>query len=148
MVQSWCGKFRLKCFSILFVCLDFMFSNKPSSSSSVPDKVANLSKEFLQPFFHRWSIAAWGQLQKRSEQSRANEKISFIRHWELGVFISPATLANNAAASGSVSGGDICIDPYPGTDASTNKNGVINLESDDEEDAKESSTVQFQYLLI
>ena len=89
---------------------------------------------------HNLSIAAWGQLQKRSEQSRTSEKILFIRHWELGVFISPATLASNAAAPGT--GNDIRILPYPGIATSGgDKNGVINIDSDNDEEAKETPPV-------
>ena len=76
---------------------------------------------------HNFSMAAWGQLQKSSEQSRANAKVLFIRHWELGVFISPATLANKMDST--VDGSDACLTPYIGI----TQDNVINLDSDDEE---------------
>ena len=50
---------------------------------------------------HNLSIAALGQIQKRSKDS--SEKILFVRHWELGVFISSATF-----------GKDVAIVPYRG----------------------------------
>ncbi|KAL9190640.1 hypothetical protein ACHAXT_000346 [Thalassiosira profunda] len=150
---------------------------------SVPGKVNNLSKEFLQPLFHRWSsrsnplktarhvphiktfvqpsssngngiewlvltshnlsIAAWGQLQKRSEQSRTEEKILFIRHWELGVFLSPATLAKMAPDEVS----EVAITAYPDL-TSGGGGGVINLadsEDDGEDEAPPTAVVPLPF---
>jgi tyrosyl-DNA phosphodiesterase-1 len=73
---------------------------------------------------HNLSTAALGQIQNNSQMG---EQCLFIRHWELGVFVSPDTLKNVATAEGSKTspmakkfkneeaGGDIV---RPGTDAS------------------------------
>lgn len=58
---------------------------------------------------HNLSTAAWGQVQKRSVGS--TERILFIRHWELGVFISPETLQR---ASGDDSG-EVRLVPFTGS---------------------------------
>ena len=154
-------------------------------AKSVPGKVQNISKEFLQPLFHRWSIrrgpgganikrmdggidplstarhvphikmiiqprkvdddeiewllltshnlstAAWGQIQMSSAEGsiRVNdEKVLFIRSWELGVFISPATLLDGGVRA---DGNTPCIRPYRGASASSS-NAVINVDSDDD----------------
>jgi len=76
-------------------------------------------------------MAAWGQLQQRSDSYSANEKVLFIRHWELGVFISPATLAEMDPDG---VGNDICMTPYPGI--SSDSNAVINLDSDGEDEGE------------
>lgn len=133
----------------------------------------NLSKEFLQPLFHRWSsrsdplktarhvphiktflqpsssngkeiewivltshnlsISAWGQLQQRSAQSKTEEKILYIRHWELGVFLSPATLAK--VDPGEVD--EIVMTAYPDMTAGAG-GGVINLADSDDEEEEET----------
>jgi tyrosyl-DNA phosphodiesterase-1 len=131
---------------------------------SVCGKAKNVSLEFLQPLYRRWSnvgknplqtsrhvphiktflqpshdgrsiewlcltshnlsIAAWGQVQKRSKNQSTDEKILFIRHWELGVFISAATLARG-------DGKQVRIVPL--ADHENDNTGVICLNSDDED---------------
>ena len=49
---------------------------------------ANESMEWFVLSSHNISSAAWGQLQKNGQQF-------FVRHWELGVFLSPHTLGCN-----------------------------------------------------
>lgn len=103
-------------------------------------------KTFVQPFSsngsaidwlvltsHNLSIAAWGQVQIRSAQSPSNEKILFIRHWELGVFISPSTL-------GKKMGNDVCMAAYPDTSAG-GSTGVISIDCEDDEDKSETPKV-------
>ena len=42
---------------------------------------------------HNFSKAAWGEIQNRQEHS---SEVLVIRHWELGVFVSPSTLGVDA----------------------------------------------------
>lgn len=143
---------------------------------SVPGKVQNLSKDFLQPLFHRWSsgrsggksddplktarhiphmksyiqpsssdtneiewlvltshnlsIAAWGQIQNRSAQSRKDDKVLFMCNWELGVFMSSATLAKANTA-----GKKVRMKAYPGLSS------VINVDSDDENENNSTNVI-------
>jgi tyrosyl-DNA phosphodiesterase-1 len=83
------------------------------------------SIEWLYLGSHNLSIAAWGQVQARYTGS--DELILRIAHWELGVFISPATLAK---ARGD--GKRVRIVPF-GHYGKTS-NGAICLDSDDDED--------------
>ena len=103
---------------------------QPSSSNAAEDEV-----EWLVLTSHNLSISAWGQIQKSNEgQSLMEEKVLFIRHWELGVFLSPATLnAGGIAALPRPSAGEkCCMRPYCGIASSSN--AVINVDSDDDED--------------
>lgn len=169
-------------------------------AKSVPGKIQNLSKDFLQPLLHRWSIrrnsgganinrvdecidplstarhvphvkmiiqpsstnnhveddgiewlvltshnlsiAAWGQIQKSSADGNiriGEEKVLFIRSWELGIFISPATILAGdgclARAHPSL-GNKLCIRPYRGKSVPSS-DAVINLDCDDENDDNE-----------
>lgn len=79
---------------------------------------------------HNLSIAAWGQVQKRSKKQSNDEKILFIRHWELGVFLSGETLSR-------CNGKQVRIVPL--ADYDTDSNGIICLDSDD--DGEEGSNV-------
>jgi len=64
---------------------------------------------------HNLSKAAWGEIQNCSTGRSAGNKVLFIRHWELGVFFSPATLRNYFDRSDEdVDDGHICIVPYTG----------------------------------
>ncbi|KAL7457886.1 hypothetical protein ACHAWC_010450 [Mediolabrus comicus] len=83
------------------------------------------SIEWLYLGSHNLSIAAWGQVQARYTGS--DEMINFIAHWELGVFISPATLAK---ARGD--GKRVRIVPF-GHYGKTS-NGAICLDSDDDDE--------------
>jgi len=64
---------------------------------------------------HNLSKAAWGEIQNCSTGRSAGNKVLFIRHWELGVFFSPATFRNYFDRSDEdVDDGHICIVPYTG----------------------------------
>ena len=78
------------------------------------------------------SIAAWGQLQKTSVQSRKDDKVLFMCNWEMGVFFSPTTLAkmNHPA----VGGKNVRMVAYPGLSS------IINVDSDDENDNDSTTT--------
>ena len=77
---------------------------------------------------HNLSIAAWGQVQKRSKNQTTDERILFIRHWELGVFFSADTLA---------CGNGNQVRMVPLADNDKGDNDVICLDSDDEESEDE-----------
>jgi tyrosyl-DNA phosphodiesterase-1 len=84
---------------------------------------------------HNLSIAAWGQLQKPPAQSRKDDKVLFMCNWELGVFMSPATLAK--ANHPAVADKTVRLVAYPGPSSS-----VINVDdSDDDENNEDSTTV-------
>jgi tyrosyl-DNA phosphodiesterase-1 len=55
------------------------------------------SIEWLCLTSHNLSKAAWGEFQN---SAGSTSKVLFVRHWELGVFISPATLAKNIFGEG------------------------------------------------
>eukprot|EP00986_Skeletonema_menzelii_P013550 scaffold7979_cov149-Skeletonema_menzelii.AAC.1 len=82
---------------------------------------------------HNLSIAAWGQVQKRSKNQRNDEKILFIRHWELGVFFSADALTRG-------SGKQIRIVPL--ADCDKGSNGVICLDSDDEKGEADGDVIR------
>mmetsp|Transcript_6269 Transcript_6269/g.14179 ORF Transcript_6269/g.14179 Transcript_6269/m.14179 type:complete len:655 (-) Transcript_6269:48-2012(-) len=73
---------------------------------------------------HNLSIAALGQIQKRHKDS--SEKILFIRHWELGVFISPRTLKQ----AGNYDGKDVTLVPYRGGGMSSGSEVQVPLPYD------------------
>jgi tyrosyl-DNA phosphodiesterase-1 len=82
---------------------------------------------------HNLSIAAWGQLQKSSADGNIridDEKVLFIRSWELGVFISPATLMAGGHAS---AGNKLRMHPFRGISDSS-PDAIINVDSDDDDD--------------
>ena len=115
-------------------------------------------KMILQPFddgeiewllltSHNLSTAAWGQIQKSSAEGsiRVNaEKVLFIRSWELGVFISPATLQDGGVRA---DGNTPCIRPYRGTSASSS-DAVINLDSDDDNADDDNNNNKSNVLLV
>eukprot|EP00970_Alexandrium_tamarense_P015746 scaffold5469_cov175-Alexandrium_tamarense.AAC.7 len=80
---------------------------------------------------HNLSKAAWGNIENRSVD---DSKVLFIRHWELGVFISPATLANSKFTGGEARR----IVPYIGNDIG---NSPINLADSDDGGDTESRDV-------
>lgn len=80
---------------------------------------------------HNLSKAAWGNIENRSVD---DSKVFFIRHWELGVFISPATLANSKFTGGEARR----IVPYIVNDIG---NSPINLADSDDEGDTESRDV-------
>ncbi len=90
---------------------------QPSSSNANELEWFVLSSQNL-------SIAAWGQLQTTSVQSRKDNKVLFMCNWELGVFMAPATLAkmNHPA----VGGKKVRMVTYPGLSS------TINVDCDDE----------------
>lgn len=106
---------------------------QPSSTNRVNDDEI----EWLVLTSHNLSMAAWGQIQKCSADGiiRINdEKVLFIRSWELGVFISPATLLTGSRCGGALhppSGNKLCIRPYRGKSVSSSDT-VINIDSDDD----------------
>jgi len=73
---------------------------------------------------HNLSIAAWGQVQKRSKNQTNDEKILFIRHWELGVFFSADTLSRGNGKQARI---------VPLADIDTDSNGIICLDGEDDE---------------
>ena len=73
---------------------------------------------------HNLSIAALGQIQKRSKDS--SEKILFIRHWELGVFISSETLTK----AGHGDGKNVTLVPYRGGGMSSGSEVQVPLPYD------------------
>ena len=99
-----------------------------------PSSTNDNSIEWLVLTSHNLSTTAWGQLQLRSVQSRTDEKILYIQHWELGVFMSSKTLAK--IMSPDEGGSDIRIVPYPGI----NQNAVINIDSDDDDEEEEGES--------
>jgi len=125
------------------------WSHRNRNSTTDPFKTARHiphNKTFLQPSStvangidwllvtsHNLSITAWGQIQMRSKENHPDEKILFIQHWELGVFMSPATLAKMAPDE---VGSDIQLMPYPGID----KSAVINIDGDEEDENDESES--------
>ena len=106
-----------------------------------PSSTNDNSIEWLVLTSHNLSTTAWGQIQLRSVQSRTDEKILYIQHWELGVFMSPRTLAKLMSPDEGVS--DIHIVPYPGI----NQNSVINIDSDDD-DAEEEGETEIQKVIV
>jgi len=89
--------------------------------------------EWLVLTSHNLSIAAWGQLQKSSADGNIridDEKVLFIRSWELGVFISPATLMAGGHAS---AGNKLRMHPFRGISDSS-PDAIINVDSDDDDD--------------
>lgn len=83
---------------------------------------------------HNLSIAAWGQIQQRSDSYSSDEKVLFIRHWELGVFISPATLAKKMPPDGKDC--KIRLVAHPG-----DQNAVISIDSDGEDEGEADNAV-------
>lgn len=70
---------------------------------------------------------------QKSAQSTTGEKSLFVASWELGIFISPSTLAKKLASS------DICMTPYPGITAG-DSTGVINLDDSEDDEYESCST--------
>jgi len=145
---------------------------------SVCGKKKNVSLEFLQPLYRRWSnvaydplqtarhvphiksfvqpshdgrsiewicltshnlsIAAWGQVQRRSKNLPPDEKILFVRHWELGVFFSADTLARS-------DGNQVRIVPL--ADYEHDSNGAICLDNDEDEGDDDVIRVPLPYSL-
>jgi hypothetical protein len=81
------------------------------------------SADKSQPIHRR---VAWGQLQKTSVQGGRDDRVLFLSNWELGVFMSPATLVN-------------AIRPYVADDKQVSMasyssllSSVISVDGDDE----------------
>jgi tyrosyl-DNA phosphodiesterase-1 len=85
------------------------------------------SIEWLCLTSHNLSKAAWGEFQN---SSGSTSKVLFIRHWELGVFISPATLAKKVTEVD----GDCkchCVRIFPYTCSAVSQ-GPITIDCNDE----------------
>jgi tyrosyl-DNA phosphodiesterase-1 len=84
--------------------------------------------EWLVLTSHNLSIAAWGQLQKTSVQGGRDDRVLFMSNWELGVFMSPATLINAISP-------DVADDKHVRmVSYSSLLSSVINVDGDDEND--------------
>ena len=94
------------------------------------------SVEWLCLTSHNLSIAAWGQVQIRSKNQTSDEKILFVRHWELGVFVSAATLSK---ARGD--GKQVRIVPLAAGYDNDN-NGAICIDCDDDEDGENDDIIR------
>ncbi|KAL7466338.1 hypothetical protein ACHAXS_006654 [Conticribra weissflogii] len=78
---------------------------------------------------HNLSKAAWGEIQNSPSECSAG-KVLFIRHWELGVFFSPATFKNYFDSfEEHVDDGRVCIVPFTGKNEpkSNNSRHVIHV---------------------
>jgi tyrosyl-DNA phosphodiesterase-1 len=84
---------------------------------------------------HNLSKAAWGEVQN---STGSTTKVLFIRHWELGVFISPSTLAKNVLCDDGVyKSGSVYLRPYTGSSLG---GSPISIDCDDEETEEEGVT--------
>ncbi|KAL3807984.1 hypothetical protein ACHAXA_000954 [Cyclostephanos tholiformis] len=92
------------------------------------------SIEWLALASHNLSIAAWGRLQKASAQGGRDDRVLFISNWELGVFMSPATLVNAIRLSAVANSKRVRMVAYPGPSS------VINVD-DSEDEGDENSTI-------
>lgn len=86
---------------------------------SAPTNGHSPSIEWLCLTSHNLSKAALGELQN---SSGSVTKVFFIRHWELGVFISPSTLAGKLLHDEDCKCQNIHIRPYTGNTASMTAN--------------------------
>ena len=86
------------------------------------------SIEWLLLTSHNLSTAAWGTVQNNK---KTGGKELFIRHWELGVFFSPATLLEVCGMTKPVR-----ILPIGYGGGGVNDNGTINLCDDDKSDSE------------
>lgn len=94
------------------------------------------SIEWLCLTSHNLSKAALGELQN---SAGSTSKVLFVRHWELGVFISPATLAKSVLGEGSCRCRHIRIRPY------TESTSKISIECDGDDDSTVEITVPLPF---